>query len=147
MTITDRRNQDRTSSIHQAARRGFDFDLCSDRRGGAMMRSMKKLHTFNLGDNLQLELLKSLLERNGIEFLVKSEHMFAIAGGVPFTECYPELWIMDDRDFDRASKLIHVWLQPSKEPGVAWRCETCLETIEGQFDLCWNCQASRPDEL
>ena len=111
-----------------------------------MIRSMKKLHTFDLGDNVQLQLLKALLERNGIEYLVKSENMFAIAGGVPFTECYPELWVMNDADFVRASKLVHAWLQPSAQPQAAWRCGTCFEMIEGQFDVCWNCEAVRPEE-
>jgi hypothetical protein len=106
---------------------------------------MKKLHTFAFGDNVQLELLKSVLERSRIEYLAKGENMFAIAGGVPFTECYPELWIVDDSDFARARKLLNVWLEPSADVPASWRCENCKELIEGQFDLCWRCEALRPD--
>jgi hypothetical protein len=107
---------------------------------------MKKLHTFDFGNNVQVELLKAVLERDGIDYLVKNEHTFTAAGGIPFTECYPEVWIMNDGDFTRAKQVLNAWLQPSETPAAAWRCAHCHELIEGQFELCWNCEASRPDE-
>src|SRR5688572_27387117 len=107
---------------------------------------MKKLHTFDFGANLQLELLKSLLERDGIKYLVKGEHMFTAAGGVPFTECYPEVWVFNDADFIRARKIVNVWLQPAQNLPSSWRCENCKEWIEGQFDLCWSCEGLRPED-
>lgn len=106
---------------------------------------MKKLHTFDHADRLQLELLKDLLNRGGVECLVKGEHMSTAAGGIPFTECYPEIWVMDDGDFPRAEKIRDAWLLPA-EAARPWRCENCGEHVEGQFDLCWKCEALRPED-
>jgi Putative prokaryotic signal transducing protein len=106
---------------------------------------MQKLHTFDLGDIVHLELLKFLLERNGIDYLVKGEHMFSAAGGVPFSECYPEMWIVDERDATSAKNLLAALLRPAT--GMPpWRCEKCAEWIEGQFDVCWSCETARPAE-
>ena len=27
-----------------------------------------------------------------------------------------------------------------------WKCPQCGETVENEFDACWNCQAEKPDE-
>jgi hypothetical protein len=29
--------------------------------------------------------------------------------------------------------------------GREWRCASCGEEIPGHFDLCWNCEAERPE--
>jgi hypothetical protein len=104
---------------------------------------MKRLHTFGLGDNVQLALLKDFLESNSIVCVSRSEHMFAAAGGVPITECYPELWIVKDEQFLSASHLLRVWTDSINRPTQEWECQNCNETCEGQFDVCWSCNTPR----
>jgi hypothetical protein len=106
---------------------------------------MKKLHTFDHADRVQLELLKDLLSHGGVEYLVKGEHMSTAAGGIPFTECYPEVWVMNDGEFPRALKIRDAWLRPA-EAARPWRCDNCGEHVDGQFDLCWKCEALRPED-
>ena len=28
-----------------------------------------------------------------------------------------------------------------------WTCPQCNESVPGHFDLCWNCEAARPDPM
>jgi len=99
---------------------------------------MKKLHTFTLADRAQAGLLKELLEREGIACLIRNEQLFAALGEIPFLECFPELWVVDNEVWPRARMLLDNWLK-SEEQGSPWTCPSCGETLEGQFGACWNC--------
>ena len=58
---------------------------------------------------------------------------------MPFVETWPELWVINDLDFDRATELINA--VDTESPGAAWRCKRCGEENEGQFAACWKCSA------
>ena len=72
---------------------------------------MKKLHTFTLADRAQAGLLKELLEREGIACLIRNEQLFAALGEIPFLECFPELWVVDNEVWPRARMLLDNWLK------------------------------------
>ncbi len=103
---------------------------------------MKKLHTFSLADRAEAGLLKELLEREGIACLIRNEQLFAALGEIPFLECFPELWVVDNEVWPRARLLLDSWLK-SEEGGLPWNCPACGETLEGQFGACWNCGTQR----
>jgi Putative prokaryotic signal transducing protein len=104
---------------------------------------MRRLHTFDVGQNAQLALAKAFLESNAIPCASRNEHMIAAGGGVPYTECYPELWILNDADFDSASRILSEWQTSVAADTSAWECASCGESCEAQFALCWNCGAPR----
>ena len=54
----------------------------------------------------QCNLLRSLLESHGIPCVVKNEILSSLAPRVPFTEVWPELWVVDDRQFDEARQIV-----------------------------------------
>jgi len=103
---------------------------------------MKKLHTFTLADRAQASMLKNMLEGEGVACLLRNEQLFAALGEIPFLECFPELWVVDDEVWPRARTLLNGWL---KEDAVSdsWTCAACGEPSEGQFDSCWKCGANR----
>ena len=103
---------------------------------------MKKLHTFPFADRAEAGLLKELLEREGVACLIRNEQLFAALGEIPFLECYPELWVVDDEVWPRAKRLIDNWLS-SEEETPSWLCPSCGETLEGQFGACWQCGKER----
>jgi hypothetical protein len=105
---------------------------------------MKKLHTFTLADRAEAGLLKELLEREGIACLIRNEHLFAALGEIPFLECLPELWLVDDEVWPRARLLLDSWLK-NEEGGLSWTCPSCGETLEGHFGACWNCGTQRSE--
>ena len=80
---------------------------------------------------------KNVLEAEGIRAEIRNEHLGSILGEMPFVETWPELWVANDLDFDRATQLITS--VESESPGASWRCKRCGEDNEGQFAACWKC--------
>jgi len=50
--------------------------------------------------------LRNLLLSEGIESEVRIPFLAAAGGDLPITECWSQLWIVNDEDLDRAMKLI-----------------------------------------
>ena len=92
---------------------------------------------------LEVHHLKNLLEAEGIRCHIKNELLSRLAGEIPFTECAPELWLLDGRDLDRAKRIVADF---GRTPVAAppWQCPDCGEALEGQFGACWRCGALRP---
>ena len=80
---------------------------------------------------------RNLLESEGIRAEIRNEILDSVAGRVPFQETWPELWVVNDLDYDRAKQLIKG--VPEESPSHSWRCPTCQEENEGQFAVCWQC--------
>ena len=93
---------------------------------------MQKL--FSSNESSEVELLKNIVEKEDIPCTIKTA-----AGAIPFTEYYPELWILNDEDYPQAKNLLDNFLNPSVPAGVPWTCPTCGEKIEAQFSTCWRC--------
>ena len=89
---------------------------------------------------------KNLLGSEGIPTVIRNEHLGSILGEMPFTEVWPELWVRNDLDHDRAMQLINAEIA-DESPTASWRCGQCGEENEGQFAACWQCGAgASPDE-
>ena len=100
---------------------------------------MKKVYS---SDNLIMAgHVHSLLEANGIDCHLRNMNLTGGIGELPVNECWPEVWVNDDRDFDVAKNLIETTLSQAKV-NQRWRCQ-CGELIEGQFDICWACGSER----
>ncbi len=87
--------------------------------------------------------LKNLLEAEGIRCQVRNELLSRLAGEIPFTECAPELWLLNPRDLEQARRIVSDFGRAAV-PGPPWQCPGCGETLEGQFSACWHCGAPRP---
>lgn len=93
---------------------------------------MKKVYGSN--ESSEVELVRNLLEKEGIACTIKTA-----AGLTPITDCFPELWVMDDADYPKAMELVNEMEQPEAETRGSWVCPKCGETIDGQFSTCWRC--------
>ena len=82
---------------------------------------------------------KNLLESEGIAAFIRNEHFGSIMGEIPFQEVWPELWIENDLDHDRARQLISSAILDDESPAAVWRCPNCKTENEGQFAACWQC--------
>ena len=87
---------------------------------------------------------QNILEGNGIRCRIKNEFLSAGSGEIPFTECWPQLFV-DDADFAEAKRIVEGAL--SVKEMIAWKCGSCGEEIEGQFTECWKCGNSRPSAV
>jgi rubrerythrin len=101
---------------------------------------MKKLTSAD--STITINHFRNLLAAEGIRTQIRNEHLGSIMGEMPFVETWPELWVVNDLDFDRAKQLIES--VENESPLAAWRCTKCGEENEGQFGACWNCEAPPP---
>jgi len=82
--------------------------------------------------------LKNLFEQSGIHCIVRNDQLSGGLGEIPFLECLPELWVLEDSDEPRAIALLQEIEAPNQSAG-AWQCTHCKESNEGQFAACWHC--------
>lgn len=94
-------------------------------------------------DPVNAEIVKDMLEDRGIAAHVRRQHLWGAMGELP-ANVYPQVWIDDADDFERARALVRAFEKGPVESGLGWRCPGCGETIEGQFNACWHCQHPRP---
>ena len=100
---------------------------------------MKKVYTAQ--DPLVIYHLKNVLENNEIACLLTNTTLIGAVGELPPQECWPQLWILDERQLSQAVSLISEALRPHVR-GAPWKCVRCNELIEAQFTECWQCGAS-----
>jgi hypothetical protein len=80
---------------------------------------------------------KNLLAAEGIPTEVRNEHLGSVMGEIPFFETWPQLWVVNDLDYDHAMELIES--VDAGCPTEPWMCKACGEQNEGQFSVCWKC--------
>ena len=89
-------------------------------------------------------MFKEILAQEGIDCLVKNDRLSSAIGELPFTECFPELWVIDDETFPRARLLLDGWLAQDSDPDAdPWTCPSCGEFSAQHFSVCWNCSQQR----
>jgi len=91
----------------------------------------------------EVEMRKEWLEQVGIPCTIKNQRSSGLAGEIPFTEVFPELWVVQDEEYDRARRVLADGLValPSNQDG--WICPGCEERHESQFAICWKCGRER----
>ena len=105
---------------------------------------MKRLFTANTpADEGTAQLLRAALDEAGIPCMIRNESLSVGKGDIPFTECVPELWILNDEELPKAKAIVDAELAAATMPRAAWVCSGCGEASEGQFGSCWKCGKDR----
>lgn len=97
---------------------------------------------FTSQDRIYLYHIKNLLEAEGIECVVKNENLSSLAGEIPMTTTWLELWVIDSLFAIKAEEIIanSTKALPNEEN---WVCKQCGEEHSSQFTECWNCQSTK----
>ena len=95
---------------------------------------MKRL--YSAADLQQAHLLAQRLREAGIPCHVFNEHLQGGVGEIPFTHAWPELWLEDAADEDRARAIVAAFEHPPPA-GPPRRCPACGEENPGNFQSCW----------
>ena len=99
---------------------------------------MKKI--YSAPSATQLELLRSELEANRIPCFIQNAFPPA-AGDIPPIVAWPTLWILDDKQFETAEKLLHQQLKSQGDTSQpVWTCPVCGAIVDGNFNMCWRCE-------
>lgn len=96
---------------------------------------------YSAKDPLDATAMQDFLQSHGIPAVVLGELTFAIIGQGGFGT--PTVSVPDE-DADRARGLIEEFERAIDQ--ASWRCPSCHEINESQFDACWQCGTSRPSE-
>ncbi len=99
---------------------------------------MKKLLTS--ANRPELGFFQDMLAKVEIVTEIRNENSFENLPGACFL---PELWLLNDTDYERALILLSELQNPEGESDK-WTCTGCGETSEGQFGSCWRCGSVRP---
>lgn len=100
---------------------------------------MKLVHTHP--SNIVVAQARSALELAGIGCVIRNEYAAGGMGELAPIDVWPELWILRDRDYERAKLL----LAQSRADIVEadWHCTRCGSDSPATFDLCWHCAGDR----
>jgi hypothetical protein len=91
-------------------------------------------------NHIDLYHLKNVLEAQGIDCAIKNDRLSSLAGEIPLTLCWPELWVLDSLKAKRAEEIIEE-SRSLQNKSNNWVCENCGEEHSSQFTDCWNCQS------
>jgi hypothetical protein len=99
---------------------------------------MKKLcSTANI---IEAQLLADLLKQDGIDVRVFNQYALGAMGEIPFTQTYPELWVVNDHDLGRAESVARA-VEHAARANVHKLCRGCGEQLSVDLLSCWNCGA------
>ena len=81
---------------------------------------MKKLYVSQ--SLIDVESRKELLDQAEIPCTIKNQRSAMLGGEVPFAEVFPELWVLQEENFERAQSLLKDWEEaiaqyPLRHPG------------------------------
>lgn len=94
--------------------------------------------------NLQeAHLILHLLSAEGIEARILNANAQGGLGEIPFTQTYPEIWVMRDGELDRARTIIAAYERRPAVQGTR-RCPACGEENPDNFETCWHCGRPLP---
>lgn len=94
-------------------------------------------------DLIDAHLLLHRLNAAGIEAQVLNEHAAGGVGELAPDDAAPEVWIVHERDLERALGIVEDYESDLEEPegGAAGtlRCPHCGEENPETFEVCWSC--------
>jgi hypothetical protein len=84
--------------------------------------------------------MKNLIEAQSIDVFIKNEYAQGGVGEISAFDCWPELWVVDDADYERVMAVVTSYQQPIQGPD--WVCNQCTEANDVSFEVCWNCSSA-----
>ena len=89
----------------------------------------------------EAHLVRGLLNASGIAARIFNEFAPGGLGDLPAASVFPEVWVENDRDFERARCVIERYERECPTTGH-WTCSGCGEANPAGFEICWRCQKS-----
>lgn len=84
--------------------------------------------------------MRSSIELAGIECVLRNEFASGAVGELAPIDAWVEVWIVRDRDFDRARLVLEKLQQEVLEKD--WTCGQCGNSSPATFETCWHCGTS-----
>lgn len=103
-------------------------------------------HVFENIDFTVVGHFQTILEARGIPTEIRNIGTTGLAGSIPHTQVYPELWVVRNEHEEVAREIIREYREKDESAPKApdWTCPKCGERVEGVFGECWNCGTGVP---
>ncbi|MES9955688.1 MAG: DUF2007 domain-containing protein [Sedimenticola sp.] len=104
---------------------------------------MKKL--YEARDRIEAQMFKDYLADHHIESVVLGDYLSGAAGDLPAIQ-FPAVWVVETDDYRRGLELLDQFRTLGQGEAVdrdSWNCPACGETVDPQFNICWNCGKSK----
>ncbi len=84
---------------------------------------------------------RNALEVAGIACTLRNEYAAGAMGELAPINTWPELWVLRDRDYERATLTLE---RAREEPAEDdWHCNACDNKNPASFEICWQCARER----
>lgn len=93
---------------------------------------------YSAGNIQDAYLVQGLLNEAGIESQILNEYAQGGTGEIPFTQAYPEIWLVNESDTEKAKEIIRLF-ETRQQPGEEIVCCKCHEPNPDTFETCWRC--------
>ncbi|MFT5162676.1 MAG: hypothetical protein ACI9FJ_001253 [Alteromonadaceae bacterium] len=97
---------------------------------------------FEAENAIEANVIKGLLTGEGIDVLLKGEHLSGAMGELPPTDLTIGVWIYQIK-LAAATPLIDDYVRCQKSTADStsdWICTGCGESNSANFEICWQCQ-------
>lgn len=103
---------------------------------------MKRVYTAsNLPD---AHIVRDLLAHAGVPAHIFNANAMGALGDLPMSSAYPQVWITQLHQEQHARAVIAHYQRQETVTANKY-CASCTEANPGEFDICWNCNATLPD--
>jgi hypothetical protein len=102
---------------------------------------------YEAADRVEAQMLMDYLQEQGVSCVLLGDYLSGAAGELP-ANIFPSLWVIEDRDYPRARRLVREFGRGdiAEEADKPWICPICGEEVDPGFDICWNCASPRLNE-
>lgn len=87
--------------------------------------------------------VKNSLELAGYPCHIRNEYAAGGAGDIAPIETWPEVWLDNDRQYEKALAYLQNTILKPEHSGQDWFCRDCGEKNGSSFDFCWRCGNDR----
>jgi hypothetical protein len=95
-------------------------------------------------DSTRLGFFKSILDEVEIPCFIRNETTSQLVN-IFAMPLQPTLCLLNDADFEQASALLRPHQSSEVSTAEEWLCPSCKESNPAAFEVCWKCQAAKPE--
>ncbi len=95
-------------------------------------------------DSTRLGFYKSILDEAEIGCFIRNETTSQLVN-IFIGLRQPTLCLVNDADYEQASELLRPHQSSEGFSSEEWLCPSCKESNPASFEVCWKCQAAKPE--
>lgn len=121
--------------------------ICSQLSNSILLTGLlTMIKLYQCDDLIEAQNVFDYLEYNNIEVKIFNAYANGALGEIPFTQTNPEIWLLNNDDYEKARLLIQAYKNEIRirqnQADITVFCPQCKTANPASFDTCWSCLAS-----